>query len=71
LHANSKRLLALLQQLLRLNPVKMLTGLAKRPPIKCPCCGGTLRIVQTRIPAPLALGRLVPPVNGVEAQPVM
>jgi len=52
--------LALLQQLLRLNPVKMLTGLAKRPPIKCPCCGGTLRIVQTRIPSPLAFGRLAP-----------
>ena len=71
LHPNSKRLLVLLQQLLKLNPVKILIGLAKRPQITCPCCGGAMRIVQTRIPASLALGRLVPPVNGVEAQPVM
>jgi len=60
LHANSKRLLELLQRLLKLNPVKTLIGLAKRPPIKCPCCGGAMRIVQTRIPAPLVFGRLAP-----------
>ncbi|EGW23557.1 IS91 family transposase [Methylobacter tundripaludum] len=60
LHSNSKRVLELLQQLLRLNPVKSLTGLAKRPQIKCPCCGGAMRIVQTRIPAPLVFGRLAP-----------
>jgi Putative transposase. len=60
LHANSKRLLALLQRLLKLNPVKILIGLAKRPPIKCPCCGGAMRIVQTRIPASLAFRRLAP-----------
>ncbi len=58
LHANSKRLLVLLQQLIKLNPVKNLIGLAKRPPIKCPCCGGTMRIVQTRIPASVAFGQL-------------
>ncbi len=57
LHPNSKRLLALLQQLIKLNPVKNLIGLAKRPQIKCPCCGGAMRIVQTRIPAPVAFGR--------------
>jgi hypothetical protein len=60
LHPNSKRLLELLRQLLKLNPVKILTGLAKRPQIKCPCCGGAMRIVQTRIPSPLAFGRLAP-----------
>lgn len=60
LHANSKRLLELLQRLLKLNPVKTLVGLAKRPPINCPCCGGAMRIVQTRIPSPLAFGRLAP-----------
>jgi hypothetical protein len=60
LHPNSKRVLALLQYLLGLNPVKTLTGLVKRPPIKCPCCGGAMRVVQTRIPSPLAFGLLAP-----------
>ena len=58
LHSNSKRVLELLQQLLKLSPVKILIGLAKRPQINCPCCGGAMRIVQTRIPALLAFGRL-------------
>jgi hypothetical protein len=49
LHANSKKLRALLQELLKLNPVKTLLGLAKRPSIKCPCCGGAMKIVKTRI----------------------
>jgi hypothetical protein len=56
LHANSKKLLALLQELLKLNPVKSLIALAIRPQIKCPCCGGLMRIVKTRIPALLAFG---------------
>ena len=58
LHSNSKRVLELLQQLLKLSPVKILIGLAKRPQINCPCCGGAMRIVQTRIPSLLAFGRL-------------
>ncbi|MGZ8908185.1 MAG: IS91 family transposase [Methylobacter sp.] len=60
LHANSKRLLELLQHLRRLSPVKTLIALAKRPPIQCPCCGGAMRIVRSRIPAQLAFGRLAP-----------
>lgn len=60
LHANSKRLLELLQTLLKLNPVKTLIALAKRPPINCPCCGGVMRIVQTRIPASPAFAMLAP-----------
>ena len=60
LHSNSKRLLELIQQLLKLKPVKTLMGLTKRPQIKCPCCGGVMRIVQTRIPPLLAFGRLAP-----------
>jgi len=58
LHSNSKRLLALLQQLLKLIPVKTLIGLAVRPQISCPCCGGAMRIVRTRIPAPVAFRML-------------
>ena len=60
LHANSKRLLALLQELLRLNPIKILVDRALRPTIKCPCCGGAMRIVKTRIPALFAFGLLAP-----------
>ena len=56
LHANSKKLLALLQALLKLNPVKTLLVMAKRPQIKCPCCGGAMKIVKTRIPALMAFG---------------
>ena len=56
LHANSKKLLALLQELLKLNPVKTLIALAIRPQIKCPCCGGDMKIVKTRITALLAFG---------------
>jgi len=60
LHSNSKTLLALLQDLLRFKPVKALIVLATRPPIQCPCCGGAMRIVKTRIPPLLAFGRLAP-----------
>ena len=60
LHANSKRLLALLQELLRLNPIKIFVVRALRPTIKCPCCGGAMRIVKTRIPALSAFGQLAP-----------
>ena len=49
LHANSKRLWGLLVELLKLNPVKVLIALVQKPPILCPCCGGTMRIVKTRI----------------------
>jgi len=60
LHSNSKRVLALLQDLLRFKPIKALIALAKRPAIQCPCCGGTMRIVKTRIPALFAFGLLAP-----------
>ena len=60
LHANSKKLLALLQELLKLNPVKTLIAQAIRPQIKCPCCGGAMWIVRTRIPSPLAFGSFTP-----------
>lgn len=56
LHANSKKLMPLVQELLKLNPVKTLIELAIRPQIKCPCCGGAMKIVKTRIPALLAFG---------------
>jgi len=60
LHSNSKRVLALLQDLLRFKPINALIALAKRPAIQCPCCGGAMRIVRTRIPSSLAFGSLAP-----------
>lgn len=60
LHPNSKRMLTLLQYLLGLHPVKTLAGLRNRPAILCPCCGGAMRILKTRIPSPLASGRPAP-----------
>jgi hypothetical protein len=56
LHANSKRVLELLQQLIKKHPVHPQIGVAKRPQIKCPCCGGAMRIVRTQIRSPLAYG---------------
>ena len=56
LHANSKKLLALLHELLKLNPIKALIARANRPQIKCPCCGGVMKVVKTRITALMAFG---------------
>lgn len=51
LHPNSKRLLNLLQYLLGINPHRALAWQSKRPVLKCPCCGGDMRIVKTQLPA--------------------
>ena len=50
LHPNSKRLIRLLQYLLKLNPGRTLTGVRKRPTLTCPCCGAPMKIIKTRIP---------------------
>lgn len=52
LHPNSKRLIGLLQYLLRLDPKRALAPIKKRPALVCRCCGATMKIVQTRM-APL------------------
>jgi len=49
LHPNSKRLIALLQFLFGLDPTRVLACIKPRPPLACPCCGGDMRIVRTRI----------------------
>jgi hypothetical protein len=49
LHPNSKRLLSVLQDFLSLNLNKAVAWLRKRPELKCPCCGGIMRVVKTRI----------------------
>jgi hypothetical protein len=60
LHPNSKRLIALLQQLLKYLPPQPPAASGKRPPIPCPCCGAAMRIVQTQIPRPSPLQLPVP-----------
>lgn len=48
LHHNCKRLIALLQVLLKFVP-PLVTGIKARPPIPCPCCGAAMQIVRTRL----------------------
>jgi hypothetical protein len=53
LHPNSKRLLDLLRVLLKVAPAPAAAWVRLRPALACPCCGGAMRIVRTRIrPAP-------------------
>jgi hypothetical protein len=49
LHPNSKRLIQLLHVLFKLAPQWSLGWLKKRPSLRCPCCGGEMKIVRTRI----------------------
>ena len=63
LHPNSKRLIQLLQWLLKLDPNRTLAWVKKRPVLQCPCCGAPMRIVQTRLP-PLPLSPDAPDVAG-------
>jgi hypothetical protein len=49
LHANCKRLIALLQVLLKLDAGRTSAWNKQRPPMPCPCCGAAMVIVRTRI----------------------
>lgn len=49
LHPNSKRMIRLLRYLLKLDPGRALAWVKKRPSLTCPCCGGEMEIVRTRI----------------------
>ena len=50
LHPNSKRLINILQLILKFDPQKLLTLFRPRPQMVCSCCGGTMIIRRTRIP---------------------
>jgi hypothetical protein len=62
LHPNSKRLIAVLQYLFGLDPRRALAWIKPRPRLACPCCGGDMKIVKTRIipslsaPPPVPIG---------------
>ena len=49
LHANGKRLIALLHILLKFDPGRFTPPAKERPPLHCPCCGAVMTIVRTRI----------------------
>jgi hypothetical protein len=51
LHPCSKKLIRLLQLVLRINPFRMIKKIRERAKITCPACGAAMRIVKTRIPA--------------------
>jgi hypothetical protein len=49
LHPNCKRLIALLQVLLKFTPGRASDWIKQRAPILCTCCGALMKIVRTRI----------------------
>ena len=65
LHPNSKRLIQLLHLLFKLNPGRAFAAVKPRPPLLCPCCGGPMTIVRTRLRPPLPTQE--PPGAGVGA----
>jgi len=50
LHPNSKRLIFLIQYLLKLDPNQALRWIKKRPQWLCPCCGAKMEVIETRLP---------------------
>jgi hypothetical protein len=60
LHANCKRLIGLLQWLLKFDPNRFTPPQKPRPPMLCPCCGAVMAIIRTRI-RPIASGACAGP----------
>ena len=52
LHPNSKRLIALLQRVLKIIPMALKAWVKPRPALRCPCCGEPMQIVRRRMAAP-------------------
>lgn len=65
-HPNSKRLVKLLQLLLKCVPDPILVEPKERPTLRCPCCGGEMKIVRTRIKPLFAWGGLGQGAAGLE-----
>ena len=61
LHPNCKRLIALLQVVLRFDPGPITAWIKQRAPILCACCGALMRIVRTQI-RPTHLPRITTPI---------
>jgi len=58
-HANSKRLLKIIQWVFRIKPVQLLTTMRKR--MRCPCCGSFMNILDTLLPVGFRLPALASP----------
>jgi hypothetical protein len=68
LHPNCKRLITLVQLLLKVAPAQATSWIRPRAPVVCPCCGAVMVIVRTRIrPAESPLRSGSPPVPSVPA----
>ena len=52
LHPCSKKLIKILQMVLRIKPFTMFKKTRDRAKIICPACGGTMKIIQTKIAKP-------------------
>lgn len=50
LHPNSKRLIQLLHVLLKVKRTNASAPIRPRPVLTCPCCGGVMKIIRTRLP---------------------
>lgn len=51
LHPNSKRLIQILHLVLKFDVTRALARLKPRPAMRCCCCEGIMKILETRIPA--------------------
>ena len=60
LHPGSKKLIKLLQIILRMNPFRMFKKLKERATITCPVCGAKMRIIKTRVTKPRTVHRPPP-----------
>jgi hypothetical protein len=69
LHPNSKRLIQLLQLLLKVNLSRAAAWVKSRPPLTCPCCGSVMKIVRTGIMPP-RIGAC-PPTNALAGAKLM
>ena len=65
LHANCKRLIALLHLLLKFDPSRFTPPRKERPAMLCPCCGAVMAIVRTRIRSPSLTVVAAPPLVAV------
>lgn len=54
LHPCSKKIIGLLQLILRVKPLQIFKKLKERTAITCPTCGARMKIIQTMIPKPSA-----------------
>jgi hypothetical protein len=60
LHPNSKQLIQVLQRLFNIDPNRIAFKRTERPPLRCPCCEGIMKILKTRIRSLGALPMTVP-----------